>query len=634
MKLVWSSGAVLRRVGSGTQSRVQAFLRNQVDLVNADRTARGFRVVSAMKALRARFGYRRRRERIQRSLTPARQQLRAAVAESSTAMYICDRELRYVVANRAYLELMGFNADAPIGRRRTSVMSGALFKEQIASDQRALAGETVAQRVTVQGADKDRSLSVLKFPLSDADGDVYGICGILSQSTDHDQMQAEIEHLGQHDALTGLYNRQHLISELEGRLCQGMRGRCSGAVLLFDIDNFKVVNDTFGHAIGDEQLKSVGQALRERVRETDAVARFGSDEFAVVLADVTEAQALSVAAEIRALLYEPGIGPPIRVSIGVSMFDAPAELTAEALLVSADLALYDAKRVGGDRTVVYGPQTSGVLTWVQQIRGALANRRFVLHAQPILDLRSGEVACHELLIRMQSDDGRMIPPAAFIPPAERFGLICEIDRWVTGQALMLAADGRRVTINLSANSLTDQTIVGAVRDAVKNGLDPRNIIFEITETAAITNTADACRLARTLAGIGCELALDDFGTGFASFTYLKHFPARYLKIDTDFVRHARNDTTDQAIIRSICGVARALGKETIAEGVEDLETLEVLRRQGVDYAQGFFIGRPKPIAPTRTSDAFEQPERPCRRQASDSNETLRSLRPPPRSETG
>jgi EAL domain-containing protein (putative c-di-GMP-specific phosphodiesterase class I) len=245
--------------------------------------------------------------------------------------------------------------------------------------------------------------------------------------------------------------------------------------------------------------------------------------------------------------------------------------------------------------VTYGHQASGILTRVQRIRGALAAERFVLHAQPILDLRRGEVACHELLIRMLSDDGGLIPPAAFIPPAERFGLIGEIDRWVTGQALRLAAHGRRVTINLSAKSLADPGIVAAVRDEVNNGLDPRNVIFEITETAAVANTADASELARTLTGIGCELALDDFGTGFGSFSYLKHFPARYLKIDADFVRQARNDATDQAIIRSICGVARALGKETIAEGVEDSETLEILRRQGVDYAQGFFIGRPVPF---------------------------------------
>ncbi len=569
-----------------------------------------------MTALRAQFGkYRRRRESMQRSLTAVQQQLRAAVAESSTAMYICDRELRYVVANRAYLGLMGFDADALIGSRRRSVMSGGVFREQIASDARVLAGETVVQQVTVQGAGKDRTLSVLKFPLTDADGDVYGICGILCESTDHDQMRAEIERLGHHDALTGLYNRQRLISELEGRLRRRAHDTRSGAVLICDIDNFKVVNDTFGHAIGDEQLKRVGRVLRERVRETDAVARFGSDEFVVVLGEATEAQALAVATEVRALLSEPGIGPPIRVSIGMSIFNGSGESTAEALLVAADLALYDAKRVGGDRTVAYGPQTCGALTWVQRIRGALANARFVLHAQPILDLRSDQIACHELLIRMQSDDGEMIPPAAFIPPAERFGLIYEIDRWVTGQALELAAAGQRVTLNLSSNSLTDPAIVTAVRNAVDNGLDPRNIIFEITETAAIANTADASRLAWTLAGIGCELALDDFGTGFGSFTYLKHFPARYLKIDTDFIRHARNDATDQAIIRSICGVARALGKETIAEGVEDRETLEILRTQGVDYAQGFFIGRPAPIPQRESSDALAPPERPCCRPA-------------------
>jgi diguanylate cyclase (GGDEF)-like protein/PAS domain S-box-containing protein len=525
----------------------------------------------------------------------ARQRLGAVFDASATAIFICDCEPRYVHANRAYLELMGFDSDAVIGKPRASVMSASIFRGVLASDRRVLAGETVVEQVTLRGAGTNRTVSVLKFPLRDGRGEVYGFCGIIGDSAASKHTSVEMERLASRDALTGLYNRQSLISELDDRLRHGVRLTPSGAVLLLDIDNFKVVNDTFGHAIGDRQLQSVAHVLSERVREMDVVARVGSDEFVIVLAGVTEAEARLVATEIQNVLCEPALGAPIRVSVGMSMFEEPGELTAEALLVSADIALYEAKTAGGGQVAVYRSHASGALAWAQRIRTALTNERLVLYGQPIVDLRTNAVARHELLVRMLSDDGEVIPAAAFVPPAERFGLIGEIDRWVVAHALELAAHGLPVAVNLSAQSLTDLAIVASVGNEVSNGLDPRNVVFEITETAAIANTAEASLLARELAAIGCELALDDFGTGFGSFTYLKHFPARYLKIDADFVRHACQDLTDQAIIGAICGVARALGKETIAEGVEDGETLEVLRQQGVDYAQGFFIGRPKPL---------------------------------------
>jgi EAL domain-containing protein (putative c-di-GMP-specific phosphodiesterase class I) len=204
---------------------------------------------------------------------------------------------------------------------------------------------------------------------------------------------------------------------------------------------------------------------------------------------------------------------------------------------------------------------------------------------------------------MLDDSGQLIPPANFIPVAERFGLIGEIDRWVIREGLKLAQRGRRVTINLSAQSLSDRSIVDAVLDAVSVGLDPRNVIFELTETAAVTHAKEAGELTRTLAQIGCDLALDDFGTGFGSFTSLKQFPARFLKIDAEFVRDMRFDENDREVVRLICGVARVLGKQTIAEGVEDGETLEILRNQGVDHAQGYFIGRPAPIGSSQEAAA-------------------------------
>jgi EAL domain-containing protein (putative c-di-GMP-specific phosphodiesterase class I) len=273
------------------------------------------------------------------------------------------------------------------------------------------------------------------------------------------------------------------------------------------------------------------------------------------------------------------------------------------MLVSADVALYEAKEAGGDQVNTYTASQSATMTWVRRIPAALAEERLVLYGQPIIDLTSGHVVRNELLIRMLSRDGEVIPPGAFLPPAERLGLIGAIDRWVVRAGLRLASEVGGVAINLSGSTIGDQSILAAVREAVAGGLKPDRVMFEITETAATTNLDAARMFTGALNGIGCSVALDDFGTGFGSLTHLKRIPAQYLKIDIEFVRRMTRDATDRQIVASIVGMAAALNKRTIAEGVQDQETLDLLRELGVDYAQGFFIGKPKRLsAPT----AFER----------------------------
>jgi EAL domain-containing protein (putative c-di-GMP-specific phosphodiesterase class I) len=203
---------------------------------------------------------------------------------------------------------------------------------------------------------------------------------------------------------------------------------------------------------------------------------------------------------------------------------------------------------------------------------------------------------------MRDDDGGLIAPASFLPTAERFGLINAIDRWVTQAAVAVAAGGRRVAVNLSANSIGDIEIVRTARTALERGIDPAMLIFEITETAAIANLAEARDFAGELTGIGCELAIDDFGTGFGSLTYLKHIPSRYVKIDREFIKDLTSSSTDQQVVGAVVGIARSLGKRTIAEGVEDAETLSLIRELGVDYVQGFFTGRPAQIWPAPVTE--------------------------------
>ncbi len=460
-----------------------------------------------------------------------------------------------------------------------------------------LSGETVTEESTVSVDGKLRALSVLKFPLVDERGHAYAVCGIASDITERKQMQDRLRHLADHDPLTGVFNRRRLITELDRQLRYAARSRRPGAVLTFDLDNFKLANDSYGHETGDAMLRALADVLRQRARDTDIVARLGGDEFALVLPEATEAEALLVAADVRALLSERQIGPPIRTSIGIAPFDGDEQVTADELLARANTALYDAKEHGADQARIYIGQTSDVMTWAQRIRTALAEERFVLYGQPIVDLRTGHVTHHELLIRMLSEDGEIIPPAAFLPTAERSGLIHEIDHWVTHAALHLAMDDGGVAINLSGYSIGEQSIIAAIREALADGLDPAKVIFEITETAAMTNIAAARVFAGTLNDMGCNLALDDFGTGFASFNYLKHIPARYLKIDVEFVHDLMTSQTDRQLVESIIHVAHSRDKLTIAEGIEDADTLLALKAMGADYAQGFHLGKPKRLSP-------------------------------------
>jgi diguanylate cyclase (GGDEF)-like protein len=451
--------------------------------------------------------------------------------------------------------------------------------------------------------DKDDStidVSVTDSAIRDAEGLVVGVSRIARDIGGRKRMERELEYLAAHDWLTDLYNRRRFIPELDACLEYAARYGHAGAVLVLDIDNFKLVNDSEGHEAGDRTLKAVAEVLVSRTRDTDLLARLGGDEFAVVLPEATEQGALKMASDVRSRLCERP-SRPIKVSVGISLFTPEQKISADDALVAADVAQYEAKEHGGDQACVFSGRAAGTLTQVERIRVALAEDRFVLYGQPIVDLRSGLVAYHELLIRMRSDDGGIIAPGDFLPAAERFGLIVEIDRWVTEHALRLAIEGERVTINLAGPSIGDEQVFMLIREALADGLNPANVIFEITETAAMSNFEKAERFAQTLNDIGCNLALDDFGTGFGSFMYLKHLNARYLKIDLEFVRDLVSNDTDQKVVKSMVDIAHSLEKRTIAEGVEDAATLTALKDRGVDFAQGFYLGRPKRLSPCRAS---------------------------------
>ncbi len=523
--------------------------------------------------------------------------LETLLATAPVGIGFVDRDFRLVRVNEALAATTGMSVEQQLGRVVAEVIPG-LWPDVGPLYRRVLeTGEAVVNRETVGElrGDPGRVHTWLTsfYPVRLA-GQVIGIGIIVVDITERKALEQELRYLSEHDPLTGIYNRRRLFMELERVLRYAARYGHPGALLVLDVDNFKWTNDSYGHAAGDHLLTSVAQVLVGRLRDTDVVARLGGDEFAVVLPEATEEQALAVALNLRAQLCERPTGPPVQVAIGIALFDGGETSSADDVLIAADIAMYQSKAAGGDQATVYNGRAGDALPRLRRLREALDENRFVLHGQPIVHLISGRVAHRELLIRMLSESGELIPPGDFLPIAERFSLIGQIDRWVTDQALVLARH-ESVTVNLSGRSVGDARILAATREAIAGGLDPRNLTFELTETAVMTDFARAVAFVSALKELGCELALDDFGTGFGSFTYLKHLPARYLKIDMDFVRDINRDPTDKEIVRSIVEIAHTLGKETIAEGVEDGEVLQTLRDLGVDYAQGLHVGSPEPM---------------------------------------
>ncbi|MBJ7522067.1 MAG: EAL domain-containing protein [Solirubrobacteraceae bacterium] len=430
--------------------------------------------------------------------------------------------------------------------------------------------------------------------------------------SDRRRYEAHLKHLADHDPLTGLYNRRAFERELDRHLERVREDGARGAAIVVDVDHFKQINDLEGHHAGDDLIKAIARGLRQRVRLGDVLARLGGDEFAVLMREGGIAEARHLANVVLDAIREQhivtssGRTRAITGSAGIALFDGREDATGETILVDADLAMYDAKEAGRDRIAEAAPAedreagTRTRLTWMDRIRDALDDERFVLYAQPIVSLETGDTEQYELLLRMRDEDGQVIPPGAFLSVAERSGLIGRIDRWVVTRAIdLLAASGAggpTFEVNLSGSSIGDEVLLELIEQRLREtGVNPRRLVFEITETVAVADVPRAQAFAARLNELGCRFALDDFGSGFGSFYYLKHLPFDFLKIDGEFVRDCARDQTDRLIISAAVDIARGLGKRTIAEVIEDDGTWQALRDLGVDDGQGFYLGRPEPV---------------------------------------
>jgi diguanylate cyclase (GGDEF)-like protein/PAS domain S-box-containing protein len=527
---------------------------------------------------------------------------------------------RYLEVNRAICEISGYPEEELLTTSRQALTHPEDAEAEQSLFDQLLAGEIPSYSVENRTLRPDGEWTWTAVNTSlvrdDAGDPLYAIIQVQDVS-ERKRFEGQLQYLADHDPLTGLFNRRRFEAELSRQVAFNSRYGPTGAVLVVDLDHFKYVNDTLGHAIGDEMIARVGSLLRERLRETDVVARLGGDEFAVLLPSADEEQARLVGEDIVKAVR----GQSVKVSkerslrltacVGIALFGQDYDVGHEAALVNADIAMYEAKEAGRDRCVLLdateGPQTEmrARLTWSERIRTALEHDGFQLYQQPILDIRENEVTHHELLVRLPGDSGELIPPGTFLYIAEQFGLIQAIDRWVVTQAIglieRLHGEGNTITlsVNLSGASMTDASLLELVeRQLQATGIDPHALIFEVTETAAIVNIEKARRFAERLGELGCAFALDDFGAGFGSFYYLKHLPFDYLKIDGDFIRQLPASKADQLTVKAIVQIAHGLGKRTVAEFVGDDATLALLGRFGVDYAQGYFTGRPAAVGET------------------------------------
>jgi diguanylate cyclase (GGDEF)-like protein/PAS domain S-box-containing protein len=502
-------------------------------------------------------------------------------------------------ANPAAERMLGYDLDEMLGQD-----AHRLFHHTRATGAPYPAADCPSARVRIEGDSqrvsdevywrKDGSSFPVDYttaPIREA-GRVVGSVTVFDDVTHQRNLEEQLRNLADLDSLTGLYNRRRFEHEVTTQLSYAERYSRPGALMLLDLDTFKFVNDSYGHPRGDKLLCQIGATLRATVRDTDVVARIGGDEFAVLLREALPADAVQIAKKLNAAI-KAASDPTVGASIGIVAFDGTDEKTPDELLVAADISLYDAKEAGGGTAVVSSGQKGQALTWVERIRSALTEQRLVVYAQPIIDLKTGRAARIELLVRMLDEHGDVIPPIAFLPTAERFGLIAEIDLLVLDSAIDLVARGAAVATNVSTRTLTDPRYLDSLETAIAGGLPASNFDFEITETAAVANMSDAQDFARQVHKLGCTLSLDDFGTGFSSFAYLKHIPAQHLKIDIEFIRELRRSPADRQLVVAIVSIANALGQKTVAEGVEDPRTLEIVRSLGIDFAQGFLLGMPR-----------------------------------------
>jgi diguanylate cyclase (GGDEF)-like protein/PAS domain S-box-containing protein len=563
------------------------------------------------------------RKSLEASLGRSKLQARITLESIGEGVITTDRNGTIDYMNEAGEQLLGGTRSAGIGKRLLDLLS--LIDEVDRSSLGDPVAKCLAERRRVnlgrralllsKQADREFSTELTASPIRGPDGQVAGCVVIFHDVSELRGLAREMSYQASHDALTGLVNRTEFERRL-GAALESARGEGVGHVVCYlDLDRFKLVNDTSGHIAGDNLLREIATLIKQRVRDSDTVARVGGDEFAMLLAGCPLDKARQIADDVCQSVATQQFAWQDRVfDIGVSvgLVEVGKDSgSAESVLAAADSACYVAKQQGRGRIHVYSSRDEvlarerGEIQWLQRLQGALKENGFELYVQPIIALggRNTSGPAVEVLLRMRDEGGGSISPGHFLPSAERYQLMSHIDRWVV-QATLTALSGgmphlpagRTCNINLSAQTLADDDFLEFVVDVLDHtGVDPARICFEVRESAVVSQLDQAQRFINVLHGIGCRFALDNFGSGVGSFANLKHLSLDYLKIDGTYTRDIDTDNVNREMVSAMVKLARTLDFQVVAEQVEDQAAFEALRALGVDFIQGFVVERPRPL---------------------------------------
>ncbi len=572
---------------------------------------------------------------IQRSIEKQRESLAAILESVGEGVYGVDNDGKITFVNPATLKVLGISD----GQTLLDKYAQQFFHyrdEKLSTEEDQLhrayeSGEELRGWETNFKHQSGKAIPVecTLYPLimnGSKEGSVIAFRDISNQK----MLEERLRWQATHDHLTEIYNRRYLETQLEEEIRRVQRSGIRSAIVFLDLDRFKYVNDTVGHDVGDQLLIDIGRVLTRQLRRHDVLARIGGDEFAIILKNVDEALAVNLADACRDALaglrlQHEDKNYHVQASVGVAMME-PDSPTAGDVLADADIACHVAKRQGRNQTYLYEKTDDDrnvmgtELGWSERIRDALDNNGFVLHYQPILDMSNVELAnlpaqdgllwqqhlrtnaevyAYEVLIRMSSETDELHLPTSFIPIAERFNMMTEVDMWVVENALqaMIATGSPKgklnLSVNLSGSTLDNDESAQQIKALIKKyNVRPESLIFEITETSAIANMDQAKRFMAELAEMGCQFSLDDFGSGFCSFSQLKNLPSDFVKIDGQFVKSMARGSTDRAIVTAMNDVAHSLSRSTVAEFVESPEVMRLLKICGVDRVQGNYISAP------------------------------------------
>ena len=563
------------------------------------------------------------RKSLEVSLGRGKLQARITLESIGEGVITTDRGGTIDYMNEAAEQLIGTTRSVGIGRRLLDLIAlvDEVDRESLGDPiQKCLTEKrriNLGRRALLLSKQSEREFSteLTASPIRAPDGQVAGCVVIFHDVTEMRGLAREMSYQASHDALTGLVNRAEFERRLEAALKSARGEGVSHVVAYLDLDRFKVVNDTCGHIAGDNLLREVAALLKQKVRDSDTVARVGGDEFAMLLAGCPLDKARQIADDVCRSVAEYEFRWQkqvfdIGVSIGLVEL-GPESGSAESVLSAADSACYVAKQQGRGRTHVYSSRDEvlarerGEIHWLQRLQRALKENQFELHVQPIVAVgphaERGPAA--EVLLRMKDDAGKAILPGSFLSSAERYHLMSHIDRWVVRAALTAIAGGtphlpagRTCCINLSAQTLGDEDFLEFVVDLLDHtGVDPAKVCFEVPESAVVAQPDHAQRFISVLHGIGCGFALDDFGSGIGSFASLKHLALDHLKIDGQYTRNLDRDSVNREMVSAMVRLARTLDFQVVAEQVEDQASFETLRSLGVDFVQGYIVERPRPL---------------------------------------